>query len=134
MDWKEFDKWCAAFCAWREARGESATLRDSLRGVIHVIANRAKLHSRSWAQVVFQYLQFSSITAPGDPQIKAGEVPFYPDSIFVICYQTADQVMSGIDPDPTNGATSYFNPAVVLPSWAASMTKVASIGHHDFYK
>ena len=37
-------------------------------------------------------------------------------------------------PNITAGATHYFNPNVVLPSWAAKMTKVASIGHHDFYK
>jgi hypothetical protein len=77
----EFDKWSAAFCAWREARGETATLHDSLRGVLHVIVNRAAERGLSWTQVVYQYLQFSSITALGDPQIKAGTVPLDGDEI-----------------------------------------------------
>jgi N-acetylmuramoyl-L-alanine amidase len=134
MNWSEFEKWSAAFCAWREARGESVTLRDSLRCVIHVIDNRSKLWHKSWAQIVYQFEQFSSITAPGDPQIKAGVVPMQPDPIFADCYDIADSIFNGGDFDLTNGATHYFNPGVVLPSWAADMKKVATIGHHDFYK
>lgn len=134
MDWKELQKYSASFCAWREVRGETKTLRDSIRGVIHAIDNRGKLRDKSWIQIVYQYLQFSSMTAPGDPQIKAGLVPVFPDQIFELCYEVADQVLSGIDPDLTEGATNYFNPSVVLPDWAAGMTKTVSIGHHDFYK
>ena len=133
-DWDEFEKLSAAFCAWREARGETATLHDSLRAIIHVIANRAALGKKSWAQIVYQYEQFSSITAPGDPQIKADDIPLQPDPIFEQCYDIADLIFGGGDFDLTDGATHYFNPGIVLPSWAASMTKVATVGHHDFYK
>jgi N-acetylmuramoyl-L-alanine amidase len=134
MNWDEFNKAAAAFCAWREARGETATLHDSLRCIVHVIDNRAKLWKRSWASIVYQFEQFSSITAPGDPQIKAGLVPTPNDPQFKDCCDIANLIYGGGDFDLTNGATHYFNPGIVLPSWAAGMVKVASIGHHDFYK
>jgi len=129
MNWNEFDKWCAALCAWREARGEG---RDGIRAVLHVIKNRADASRKSWAQIVYAHLQFSSMTYGQDPQLS--NVPVSPDPAFADCYEIADTISGGGDFDLTNGATHYFNPDIVLPSWAASMTKVASIGHHDFYK
>lgn len=135
MNWDEFEKWCAALCCWREARGDVAAAgNDALRGVIHVIANRAIVRKKSWAQIVFQYEQFSSITAPNDPQIRAGVMPVSPDPIFDNCYAIADAVFAGIDPDPTGGATFYFADTIAMPSWAATMTATARIGHHLFYR
>lgn len=116
------------------SQGETATLRDSLRAILHVIDNRAKLNKQSWAHVVFQWEQFSSITAPGDMQIRTDKVPEYPDQIFAECYEIAASIANGGDFDLTSGATHYFNPGMVLPAWAVGMTKVATIGHHDFYK
>jgi len=131
MNWNEFQKWCAALCAWREARGEG---RDGIRAVIHVIKNRCESPKfpNSWAEVVYQPLQFSSMTFGHDPQLC--RVPKIPDPEFIDCYDVADLIWNGGDFDLTNGATHYFNPILVLPSWASGMTKVATIGHHDFYK
>lgn len=135
MDWNEFQKYMAAFTAWREASNQG---RDGLRAIIHVIDNRAKdprnRWPKSWAAIVWQFLQFSSITAPGDPEVRADRVPIFPDSIFADSYDIAGVIQSGGDFDLTNGATHYFNPSVVLPTWARTMTKVASIGQHDFYR
>lgn len=129
MNWSEFDKWCGALCAWREARGEG---RDGIRAVLHVIRNRAEKSSKSWAQIVYARLQFSSMTYGADPQLTV--VPVQPDAVFSDCYDIADLIYGGGDFDLTNGATHYFNPNVVLPEWAKGMTKTASIGHHEFYK
>lgn len=76
--------------------------------------------------------QFSSLTAPGDPMLI--QWPAAGDPQFAEAINLSEQIYSNTLGDNTNGATHYFNPNVVLPSWAASMTKVASIGHHDFYK
>ena len=129
MSWDEFDICSAALCAWREARGEG---RDGIRAVLHVIANRSTLWHKTWSQIIYQHLQFSSMTYGQDPQLSS--VPAPPDSNFIDCYEIAKSIHDGGDFDLTNGATHYFNPGIVLPKWAASMTKVASIGHHDFYK
>jgi N-acetylmuramoyl-L-alanine amidase len=128
MNWDEFNKWCGALCAWREARGEG---RDGMRAVLHVIANRAKAENKTWAEVVYKPLQFSSMTYPHDPELSV--IPHPPDPQFVDAYELADSIFAGGDFDLTNGATYYFNPNVVRPAWAASMKKVASVGHHDFY-
>ena len=131
INWNEFQKYTASLCAWREARGEG---RDGMRAVIHVISNRAASPKfpHTWAEVVYQPLQFSSMTAPHDPQL--GKVPVNPDPQFIDCYDIADTIWNGGDFDLTNGATNYFNPSEVLPDWAQAMTKVATIGNHVFYK
>ncbi len=129
MSWDEFNKWCAALCAWREARGEG---HDGIRAVIHVIANRSKYRSRSWAEIVYQPLQFSSMTYPHDPQL--GNVPFKPDPIFEDCYNVADLIFSGGDEDLTFGADFYFADSIPMPEWATTMTATAKIGKHNFYK
>ena len=135
MNWNEFQKWTAAFCAWREARGEVALAgRDALRGVLHVIDNRAKKRNKTWAEIVWQYEQFSSITAPHDPQIVAGLVPTIPDPIFTTCYEIADIIFNGGDFDLTSGATHYFADSIPPPTWAAAMIPTIKLGHHQFYK
>ena len=131
MNWNEFDKWCAALCAWREARGEP-NHRDSIRGVIHVIANRALKHNKSWAQIVYQRLQFSSMTYGGDPQLS--NVPVQPDGIFADCYDIANAIFQGGDYDITSGATHYFADSISMPEWAKNMTATAKIGHHSFFR
>lgn len=129
MNWGEFQKWCAALCMWREARGEG---HDGLRAVCHVIANRSLEHGKSWAEVVFQWKQFSSMTAPGDPQLT--KVPLAPDVTFEDCYNIADSVYYGNDPDLTNGADHYFADSISMPEWAKNMTATAKIGRHNFYR
>jgi len=129
MNWNEFQKWCAALCAWREARGEG---RDGIRGVLHVIANRATKQSKTWAEIVYARLQFSSMTYGGDPQLCV--IPAPPDPAFVDCYELADAIYQGHDFDLTNGATHYFADSIPAPSWAAQMTQTAKIGHHAFFK
>ena len=129
MNWNEFQKWTGALCAWREARGEG---RDGIRAVLHVIQNRALKHNKSWAEIVYQPWQFSSMTASNDPQLA--KVPVSPDAAFVDCYDVADSIFQGGDPDLTNGATHYFADYIPMPPWAQQMTATAVIGHHKFYR
>lgn len=129
MNWDEYQKWTVALCAWREARSEG---RDGIRAVIHVIANRAARRRRSWAEIIYQPLQFSSMTAPHDPQLSL--VPVRPDANFEICYEVADLIWQAKDFDLTNGADHYFADYIPMPEWAKTMTATAKFGHHLFYK
>ena len=105
----------------------------ALTFVIHVIANRALLENKSWAQIVYARLQFSSMTYGGDPQLC--NVPISPDPQFTDCYDIADSIKDGNDFDLTNGATHYYAATMdPPPSWAASMTKVAEVGGQIFLK
>ena len=130
MDWTQYDKVMLALTMWREARGEGA---EGMRAVGHVIANRVAMANAPWDHVITKKWQFSSITAVDDPQL--GVWPEQPDATFDTAMQLIDGIYNYTDtPDPTHGATHYFNPHIVLPSWASLMVKVATIGNHDFYK
>jgi len=129
FSWAEFDVYVASLCAWREARGEG---RDGIRGVLHVIANRGKAWNKSWAEIVYQRLQFSSMTAPGDPQLEL--VPKTTDPIFQECCEIAMVISAGGDFDLTQGATHYYAISIPEPNWAKLMTFTVQIGRQRFYK
>ena len=127
--WRYFNVMIAALCAWREARGEG---RDGIRSVLHVIENRANAAGKSWAEIIYAKWQFSSMTAPGDPQLNLA--PKTPDPIFEECCELADTIFDDKDFDLTQGATHYFADSIPMPSWAASMTPTVKIGHQTFFK
>jgi N-acetylmuramoyl-L-alanine amidase len=128
-DHAEFAKWCAALCAWREARGEGY---DGMRCVIWVISNRAKAKNQTWPTVIFAKWQFSSMTADGDPQVSLVPKPY--DNEFDGAFTIADRIYGGGDTDLTNGATHYFSDSIPMPRWALAMTETAKIGKHTFYR
>ncbi|HEX3941374.1 MAG TPA: cell wall hydrolase [Acidobacteriaceae bacterium] len=129
LTWRNFSVAAAALCAWREARGEGA---DGIRGVLHVIANRATLEGKSWAEIIYAKWQFSSMTAVGDPQLDL--VPKQPDLIFEQCHELAELIFDNGEADITLGATHYFADSIPPPAWAATMKQTVKIGHHTFYR
>lgn len=112
---------------WREARGEG---QEGMQAVGCVVRTRAA--SLLWDKVICAKWQFSSMTAPGDSQLVAW--PGQGDPTWQQAMTLAEGIYAGTVPDNTGGATHYFNPSVVLPSWAEKMEYIKSIGHHDFYK
>ena len=130
MDWSSWHLNVMSLTAWREAAGEG---EDGMRAVLHCIHNRVLSGKYGDpARVCCKPWQFSSMTAPEDPCLI--KWPATGDPQFEFCCETIAKIVIGSDPDNTSGATHYFNPGVVIPAWAASMTKVASVGHHDFYR
>lgn len=120
------DDFIHALCIWREARGEGIT---GMQAVSNVIRNRAKKSKLTIYEEITKPLQFSAITAKGDPMLNV-----YPKSNDKQWLEAQDIVDTENLEDITNGATHYFNPNVVMPSWADKLTKIGSIGNHDFYK
>lgn len=129
MGWEDFDKVSMALCMWREARGEGV---DGMRAVGHVINNRAIALNKSWAQIVYAKLQFSSMTYPQDPQLS--NVPTVPDTEFVQACQITDAITAGTDPDLTGGARYYFADSIPTPDWAKNMVETSKIGRQTFFK
>jgi N-acetylmuramoyl-L-alanine amidase len=119
-----------ALCAWREARGCSD---EAIRGVLHVIKNRAD-HPGWWGNsvesVVLRPQQFSSFN-PGDP--NAVKLPAPDDPVFSMILTLTDLILNNQDEDLTGGAVNYHDSSV-LPSWANPANKVAQIGPFAFYK
>lgn len=112
---------------WREARGESL---EGMTAVGCVVRNRAT--SLPWDKVICAKWQFSSMTATGDSQLVVW--PGQDDPTWQSAMSLAEEIYNGTTPDNTGGATHYFNPSVVLPSWAERLEYIKSIGRHDFYK
>ena len=55
-------------------------------------------------------------------------------STYNTAYGLAGQILSGSAPDNTNGATSYYNPALASPIWGNAGTTTAVIKDHKFVK
>jgi len=127
VTWDDYNKALLALTMWREARGEG---REGMYAVGCVVRNRVV--ANDWELVMAKKRQFSSLTAPGDAMLV--QWPLQGDLPFETAMELAEAIYSGSLPDITEGATHYFNPNVVLPTWAKDMTKIKSIGHHDFYK
>lgn len=129
MNWTLYFKFLLAIAVWREAQGEGP---EGMRAVGHAIANEVRSTKLGWDGVIAKKWYVSSMTAPGDPNTT--KWPNFGDHAFVQAMKLADGIYEGADPDNTEGAQHYFNPHIVLPSWARLMTKTVTIGNHDFYR
>src|SRR5437899_1787230 len=120
-----------AFTVWREARGEGALAQLA---VAYSILNR--VHRPSWwgddvQSVVFKRWQYSSLTAPNDPQLTTW--PQAGDPYWRFCLTQADAAIHDIAPNPVAGADSYFDVSIAPPRWATPNKLVRAIGRLRFY-
>lgn len=127
MTQDDFNKSLLALVMWREARGDGAM---GMQAVGCVVRNRVSLGN--WSGVITAKWQFSSMSAPGDPQLILYPAPS--DPTWRLAMQIAEGVYSGETEDNTGGATHYFATTISVPSWTASMTLTAQIGRQRFYK
>ena len=123
------DDFMLALTMWREARGEG---NDGMQAVGCVIRNRVKRYVSSYYHEATKKWQFSCDTAPGDPELIL--YPQVDDPQWQFIQGILPGLIDGTLADNTDGATSYFNPHVVLPTWAKSMIFIKNIGNHAFYK
>ncbi|MBX3468372.1 MAG: cell wall hydrolase [Planctomycetes bacterium] len=117
----------------RIIKGEA--LQCSFEGKVAVgavILNRVR--DRRWpntiAGVAHQPYQFSCYNANVRSRLYWGPVP-------QVCFDAARAALAG--QDPSLGATHYFNPYLVRPSWARTLRFIKRIGTnrtntHDFYR
>ena len=130
-----YEQWLAAVCIWREARGESIASKTA---IWHVIQNRAADPEHRWPRsisaVVAQHAQFSSMTAPGDPNLIQWPTssPSADWNAFLDCQSV---VQSPLNADPTEGSNMYHSePAGQEPYWVKDATPTVTIGAIKFYK
>lgn len=112
-----YDEWLLALVVWREAANQSPAAK---LGVAWTIMNRA--HRPRWwgttvGGVVGKAWQYTSMTGQGDPNLVkwpagAGELG-WADS-----QAAAHNAYSGTVPDPTGGATHYYDDSIPAPHWA----------------
>lgn len=120
-----------ALTLWREARGES---REGKIAVAHSIINRTL--SPSWGDtimsVLFQRLQYSSLTYASDPQLSVW--PKESDASWAECLQIADAVLTGSIKSNIEKADSYHDISIQPPNWASPQSFVKQIGRLKFYR
>ncbi len=125
------DDFMLALCMWREARGDGAA---GMTAVGCVVRNRVTAHGSGYYSEIVRALQFSSITAKGDPQLTL--YPQLSDGTWGMAQTLAKEVISGplALEDITGGAQFYYATTIPLPSWAEGMTMTCQIGRQRFYK
>jgi len=136
-----YEQWLAAVCIWREARGQSIAVKTA---IWHVIQNRTTDAKRHWPRtisgVIAQHMQFSSMTAPGDPNLVLWPVQPTPGQTagadwlaFLDCQTVVMETPLGTD--PTTGADMYESePADKPPYWVKDAALTLDLGNTRFYR
>lgn len=130
--WELYETALLALCIWREARGEGEI---GMRAVACSIRNRVQRPSwwgSSFADVIGKKYQYSSMAAPGDPQLI--RYPDMNDAAFAEALQIADAIVNEEDiENPVVGADSFYDVSISAPSWATPQCFVKQIGRIRFY-
>lgn len=128
-----------------EARSEGAR---GMQAVANVVMNRVRISEnaagrQAWGETVREVCQapaqFSTWSlAPWNGRNLREMLSATPaDANFRQAQQIAFYALARALPDITGGAVNYYAArgpnAIAPPNWAASMRRVASIGHHDFF-
>lgn len=122
-----------ALLIWGEARGKREG-ESGKAAVASVVLNRIKAGmGKDIRSVILKPKQFSCLNA-GDPNRDKMEKIKPVNPVYEQCYEIANRVLNGSIPDPTDGATHYWNPKVVTPGWSRKMEWTVKIGSHQFAK
>lgn len=125
---------------WAEGRGESL---EGQRAIAHVIINR--VHDGRWgantAAVCWAKGQFDCWRRE-DPNMAAMALLADDDPLLLAIAEIFEAAADGRDPDPTGGATHYYNPDVVpepvlvrgIPGKVAAAEFAGKFGHQLFYR
>lgn len=124
------DQVIGALCAWRENRGGGT---PGMQSVINVLVNRATHRGTDVYTEATRRLQFSSMTADGDPNLIL--FPQDNDQQWQDALALASSAARSALDDITGGATSYYALSMSTPPyWAASMTRTVEIEGQAFFK
>lgn len=118
-----------------EARGEYKKYgRKALEAVGLVIRNRTIQRKQTITKVCLQPYQFSCWNENDPNRKKIVEVSTN-DSVFLVCLDVADKILTGITKDFIGGANHYYSDTMKEPPyWATGQKPVAKVGHHIFFK
>lgn len=124
-----------------EARGCSYLERVA---VGYTAINRAK-DGKKWngetvKEAILKQKQYSCFNEDDKNREKLIDPEKEDAKSFYECLEVSRRILSGKEKDPTNGATHYFNPNIVLPDWAKKLEKIGKIkindkfSVHEFYR
>jgi spore germination cell wall hydrolase CwlJ-like protein len=120
-----------ALTIWREARGASVQAQVAVGYSIMNRVERPSWWGKSLDDVLFKKWQYSSIAAPGDPQLIL--YPRFSDPSWLEALGVARAVIGKTEPNPAPGADSYYDDSIAAPKWATPDKIVAKIGKLNFF-
>lgn len=115
--------WRPAFLAlaiWREARGASTEAKIAVGYSIMNRVARPSWWGRTLEEVLGKKWQYSSLAAPGDPQLLL--YPRCEDPSWRECLAVSRAVLAKDIPNPFPSADSYFDSSITAPKWATPAT------------
>lgn len=129
------DRTIASYTIYGEASGEDYQTR---LGVAYCIINRFKAgrFGKTIAAVCLARLQFSSWNSDEGDRNNLLRAALCPDTdpIFVDCGNAYDQAYFGAVPDPTHGATNYYDTSIPPPDWTVGAIRTVQLGRLVFYR
>lgn len=130
-----YDVVLLALCCWREARNQRKVAQVGQAWTVRNRADKPSWWGDSISSVILKPEQYSSFNA-GDP--NSTKLPHSTDPSWLQCLEVAQDVYQGIEADPTNGATHYFDASLDShpPSWATAptMEHVIDLDQFRFYR
>lgn len=131
IDYGTYEQAMLALLVWREARGET---RAAKIAVAFSVLNR--VHNPKWwgttlGAVIAKKWQYSSMAAPGDPNLI--QYPLPNDLSFVDSMSAVNAVLASGSINPVAGADSYWDDSIARPKWATDANFVRKIGSFSFH-
>lgn len=110
---------------------------DDFIAFANVVKNRAlepKRYGEGLKGVIYKPKQFSGVGGKEWKKAESGKMTTEERKIYNQFRKAAEYIVMDTMPDTTGGATHYFNPKLVNPSWAKKMKKVYETNYHTYYK
>jgi spore germination cell wall hydrolase CwlJ-like protein len=124
-----------AMLIWGEARGES---KEGKIAVAWTVKNRVlarKWWGKTWANVILGRWQYSCFWEKVPSKMLRSPLKHDTQAVWDDCVGVAEGVYDGTIPDPSDGATHYYEIHMkVAPDWAERLEYKEQIGNHKFYK
>jgi spore germination cell wall hydrolase CwlJ-like protein len=129
--WKAYQLSLLALVIWREARGEGSQCMTAVGCAIRNRVKRPGWWGKDYISVISKKWQFSSMAAPGDPQLI--RYPQTGDGSFEQAMQIAEWVINETAFNVFPGADSFFDESIPRPKWATDETYCGKIGRMEFH-
>jgi Cell Wall Hydrolase len=124
------DQISLALMGWKENRAGGI---PGMQSCMNVALKRAATRKMTIYAVVYEPLQFSSMSYQHDPQLLIQ--PAEDDPQWEIAQNLAVQAALGKLSDTTGGATNYIAESLaVRPYWCSTMTETATIAGQIFFR
>ena len=125
------DVFYLALVVWREVRGASHAAQVAVACSVMNRVKRPGWWGKDVSSVATKKWQYSSLAAPGDPQLILW--PVLSDSSWLGSLEVAYDVIHGGEVSPMPGADSYYDDSIPPPKWTKGARLCGKIDNLNFY-